>query len=576
MLSNPRKLRLFIFEKDPHDLFLIRRVLDRNLNFPFAVDESSELSDALRKISRNTYSMFLIQDELSEKNQLEVLRGIQAVCPDVPILLMADRRDDRLAREALFNGASELIIKNEMVFHDLGLRLEAAYHNFSRAHPDLVKNRLAPRGGANPEKDAFTAAARLSDSSCDELTGIYNHTHLHDCLAREFEAAKRHGHSLSCLFLDLDHFKAINRELGFDKGDQVLRECAQLLLDNCRMTDVVARFGADKFVILLPHAGYNGAMDFASRMSETLMKTTFFPESSQASATLSMGVSSFPEDDISQHFDLIALAEKAALRSKLGGRNRITRYKDFLNVFADDYPALKISEGRILAFQRRMSDISDTARRAYLDASRTLIQALEVKDKHTAEHSAAVASHAKEIAEAMGLASEDAEAVQHAGLLHDIGKLSMPDDLLQKQGKLTFPEYEEVKQHAYFGYKLLKPIKFLQQECVMVLHHHEWFNGEGYPSRLKGVQIPLGSRIIAVADTFDTLRSSGARYRSPVSACAAAQELVRCSGSQFDPVVVKAFLDILVKRGEIKEGDFCRETLEEKVRESLSGSANPS
>lgn len=565
-----RQLRLLLIESDPNYLFLIRRVLEENIRFPFIVDEAVHADEALQKITQHPYNLLLLEDRLNEKKQLETLRRIRSSGMEAPIILMTDRRDDTLAREALFNGVSELIIKNESQFNDLALRLEMSYQNFSRAHPDLIakmQERMASSGAAAPER---SEAARLAAASRDDLTGIYNHTYLHDCLTREFAAAQRHGHSLSCLFLDLDHFKAINQGLGFEKGDEVLKKCAKLLLDNCRMSDVVARYGADKFVILLPHAAYPGALEFADRISQLLTKTTFFPEGAQAHATFSIGAASFPEDEVTQRFDLIAFAEKAALRSKLGGRNRITRYKDFVNVFADDYPALKISEDKIISFQRRLSEISDTARRAYLDASRTLIQALEVKDKHTAGHSIVVARDSREIADAMGMPPEEAEIVQHAALLHDIGKLSIPDELLQKKSKLTFPEYEAIKQHAYFGYKILKPIKFLQQEAVLVLHHHEWFNGEGYPSRLKGAQIALGARIIAVADTFDTLRASGARYKKVMTPAEAVQELVRCSGTQFDPVVVKAFLEILKKRGEIGEDDYCRMTLEQKVRDSLS------
>lgn len=569
-----RKLRLLVVESDANYLCLLRRVLEENSRFPFVIDEAAHAEEAISKMRSQPYNLLLLEDRMNENRQLDVLRQIQGTASGFPIILMTDVRDDALAREALFHGVSELIIKSESQFNDLAARLEMSYQNFCRAHPDLVTN-AERRSGASSERILETRRAINSVTPevalCrDNLTGIYNHTYLHDCLTREFAAAQRYGHPLSCLFLDLDHFKTINEGLSFEKGDLILKKCAKILLDNCRMSDVVARYGGDKFVILLPHASYAGTLELADRIRQILMQYTFFPETVQAHATISIGASSFPEDDARQRFDLISFAEKAAMRSKLGGRNRITRYKDVISVYADDFPALKMSEDKIIGFQRRLSEISEMARRSYLDASRTLIQALEVKDKHTAGHSVVVSRDAREIAETMGMSPEDAEIVQHAALLHDIGKLSIPDELLQKKTKLTFPEYEAIKQHAYFGYKILKPIKFLHEEAILVLHHHEWFNGEGYPSKLKGSDIPLGARIIAVADTFDTLRASGVRYKKTISAQDAVRELVRCCGTQFDPVVVKAFAEILKKRGEISEEDYPRETLEKLVRESLT------
>ncbi len=571
--SRERSLRLLLVESDPNYLYLIRRILEENSRFPFQIDEAPSAEAAIVKMSERHYHMMLLEDRLSENKQLDMLRLIQGAAPDFPVVLMTDMRDDILAREALFHGVSELIIKSESQFNDLAARLETSYKNFCLAHPELMgSKRILREAEKRQEGSAIPPAPRIPevDSHRDDLTGIYNHTYLHDCLSREFAASQRYGYPLSCLFIDVDHFKAINEALSFEKGDLILKQCAKILLDNCRMTDVVARFGGEKFVILLPHAAYAGALDLADRLRQLLMKHTFLPEESQAHLTISIGAASFPEDDARQRFDLIDFSLKAALRSKLGGRNRITRYKDVLSVFADDFPALKMSEDKIVSFQRRLSEISDNARRAYLEASRTLIQTLETKDKFTANHSVIVARDALEIAETLGMNPEEAEVVQHAALLHDIGKLSIPDELLQKKDKLTFPEYETIKQHAYFGYKLLKPIKFLQEESILVLHHHEWFNGQGYPSRLKGVDIPLGARIIAVVDTFDTMRASGARYKKIISAQDAVRELIRCSGTQFDPVVVKAFVEVLKKRGDITEADYPKDVLERLIWESAN------
>jgi response regulator RpfG family c-di-GMP phosphodiesterase len=171
------------------------------------------------------------------------------------------------------------------------------------------------------------------------------------------------------------------------------------------------------------------------------------------------------------------------------------------------------------------------------------------------------------VAAALGLGVDDAEIVQHAALLHDIGKICIPDEILLKPSRLTFAEFETMKQHSYLGYKILKPIKFLREEAQYVLHHHEWFNGEGYPCHLKGEDIPLGSRIISVIDSYDTMRTAGARYKDTCGVENAVNELIACSGTQFDPEVVKAFIEVLKSRGELTSPTYHADRLEKIIGE---------
>ena len=267
-----------------------------------------------------------------------------------------------------------------------------------------------------------------------------------------------------------------------------------------------------------------------------------------------------------QRGDLLIFADQAMSRSKAAGRNSVTLYKDIVPVFGDTIPTLQISEEKIVDFQRRMMEISTTARRAYTEASKALIMAMENKDRYTVGHSGSCARYALQVAEAMGIPGDESEVVQHAALLHDVGKICIPNDILLKPGRLTLTEFETMKQHPYMGYKILKPIKFLQQEAVLVLHHHEWFNGQGYPCRLKGNEIPLGARIIAVIDTYDTMRQAGGRYKKTCTVDSAVNELIACSGVQFDPQVVKVFIDILKSRGEITDAQYNLARLEEILK----------
>lgn len=184
-----------------------------------------------------------------------------------------------------------------------------------------------------------------------------------------------------------------------------------------------------------------------------------------------------------------------------------------------------------------------------LSFSRTI----DMRDPYTAFHSNNVARFAKRIAEEMGLSQKDAEAVHLAGLIHDIGKIGTPEAILHKVSGLTEAEYEVMKKHAEDGYQIVKEIKRLQEMGItdMVRHHHERLDGSGYPAGLKGTDIPLGARILAVSDAYDAMTTNRS-YRAKLTPETACEELNRYSGTQFDPKAVRAFLSVLKKDGTLK------------------------
>ena len=354
-------------------------------------------------------------------------------------------------------------------------------------------------------------------------------------------------------------------------GDEILKSAAELLLESCRLSDLIARFGGEEFVILLPHVDYQGAFELGERLCEVFARKTFLPESHQLSVTASIGIASFPDDMLKNRNDLINFAEQALFRAKAAGRNRVILYRDILPTIGEMLPKIKISEEKVLEFQKRLSEIADTARRGYIESSKALIMALESKDPYTAGHSSHVARLSMQVAEAMGLPLDEAEVIEHAGLLHDIGKICISDDILLKPERLTLAEYEAMKQHPYLGYRILKPIKFLQQEATLILHHHEWFNGQGYPCRLAHNEIPVGARIISVVDSYDTMRHAGGRYKKTISVADAVNELIACAGTQFDPEVVQAFVQVLLMRKELDPGAYDQKSLRRALESALNG-----
>jgi diguanylate cyclase (GGDEF)-like protein len=400
----------------------------------------------------------------------------------------------------------------------------------------------------------------------DPLTGLYDGRYLEEKLLVEFSRAVRYRHPLSCLILDPDLFRALNEARGLLAGDAVLKETANLLREECRSSDLVGRLDGGKFAVLLPHIDYEEAFQLAERLRERLARHPFSLGNEKVFLTFSIGISSFPGDVIHDRKDLLSFAAQALARAKTAGRNRIARYRDAGPFLGDASLEFKVNEAKMLELQRKLSGIAREARRLSIESTKMLMQTLEAEDALTAGHAQMVAHLARQTAQTLGLPLAEAETIEQAALLHDIGRLCLSEEITRKAGEFTLAEYEAMKQHPYLGYRILKPIPELREEAILILHHHEWFNGEGYPSRLVRNEIPLGSRIIGTVDAYDTMRSAEVRYQRTRSVEEAVDELIRCAGTQFDPEVIQAFIQVLLIRKELTaeayDKDLLKRTLE--------------
>ncbi len=552
---------VLLVDQDADSIHLIQKGLEENGFFRSEVVHASNFNDAIAKLKQKHFHLMLVDTQPDSEEGIKLFAETRRLKLDIPFVLMAPVRDDEFVRQVMNAGIEDIIVKNENHFQGLAQKLRESYEKFhsnnKKGLTDFRQKLQEKIGGVEEKKQLSTR---------DDLTGLYNHSYLHDRVVRDFSSAVRYGYPLSCVMVDIDHFRLINEKFGYRIGEQVLKQCGQLLFDNCRLSDCIARYGGEEFAILLPHINYEGASELAHRLRLLFAQHKFNVNGQEIQLTLSIGVASFPEDPIKNRADLLIFADQALTRAKTLGRNSVSLYRDMESIFGDAFPTLKISEDKVMDFQRRMTEISITARKAYTEASKALITALENKDRYTVGHAGSTGRYSFYIAEAMGLGTDECEMVQHAALLHDIGKICIPDSILLKPGRLTLTEFETMKQHPYLGYKMLKPVKFLQQEAIMVLHHHEWWNGEGYPCRLKGNEIPLGARIIAVVDSYDTMRTAGGRYKKTISVETAVNELINCAGTQFDPEIVRIFVEVLKARGDLKPDGYNKAKLEEVLQ----------
>jgi len=347
----------------------------------------------------------------------------------------------------------------------------------------------------------------------DPLTGLGNHRHFHERLARELEHALRYDRPLALCLVDVDDFKRVNDRFGHPAGDSVLSQVSARL----RQTGEAFRLGGDEFAVLLPGFEAPDALTAAESIIDRIATIDF---GHMGAVTVSAGIAIAPEH-ARERDELLRLVDSALYWAKEYGKNRARVYRPDVVELAD---------------LRRLASAGDRAGR--LRAAASLARAVDARDVYTGNHSQRVAQLAVRLAARLGLSREELELTQLAASLHDVGKLALPEDLLCKPEPLTEPEWATLRQHAQIGFRMLESLG-VDPVAKWVLHHHERWDGSGYPDSLAGTEIPVGARIIFVADAFDAMTSDRI-YRRRRSRDEALAEILRCAGTQFDPSVVEA------------------------------------
>jgi diguanylate cyclase (GGDEF)-like protein/putative nucleotidyltransferase with HDIG domain len=362
---------------------------------------------------------------------------------------------------------------------------------------------------------------RLSEAALtDTLTGLKNRLALDRELETEVEHAQRSGEPLSVVVGDLDYFKSVNDRLGHKAGDVALVRAAQVLMRYRRAGDTIARTGGEEFTILLPGATEHEAYLVSERM-RTAVEREFVDDS--AVLTFPFGIATYP--DHGRNADaVIEAADQALYAAKALGRNRCV-------IVNPEISAIFAPEAGRGADEVQLATLV------------SLAEALDLRDTGTADHSRTVGRYCALIAQELGLPPEHVQRVEVAGILHDIGKIGLPDAILQKPGPLERMELAEIRTHPEIGAQILNG-RGLEDLREWVLAHHERPDGTGYPRGLADGEIPLEAKILAVADAYEAMIADRV-YSVGVEEQSARSELLRCAGRQFDSRVVAAFLSVL-------------------------------
>ncbi|PRR80865.1 bifunctional diguanylate cyclase/phosphohydrolase [Clostridium vincentii] len=358
----------------------------------------------------------------------------------------------------------------------------------------------------------------------DGLTEVYNHRFFYDVLREKLISYEKDNKSISLVFIDIDHFKNYNDLYGHQKGDEVLKIIGSLLKNNVREGDVVARYGGDEFTIILPDTSEQNAIRIAENIRIKIEDTYFDGEENQPKKklTASIGISVFP-DKAKNEVELIKCADDALYRAKFFNKNRVEAYYSILDDLKEDIEDEHID---------RITSI------------KTLISVINAKDRYTYGHVERVVVYSKLLTDKLKLSEKDKKKLIYGAYMHDIGKMNIPEEILNKKMPLTKEEWEILKQHPAYGVEIIKPVESLIELSPLILHHHERYDGKGYPGDLKGENIPYLARVLTVVDSFDAM-TSNRPYSNRKTHEEAIEELRKCSGTQFDPFIAKAFIEVI-------------------------------
>jgi diguanylate cyclase (GGDEF)-like protein/putative nucleotidyltransferase with HDIG domain len=392
--------------------------------------------------------------------------------------------------------------------------------HYSRDEIDLITTLAQESAVAMENAQIYASVKEKADT--DELTGLYNHRYFQESLNDVIEDSALSGDDFALLFIDLDQFKTYNDIYGHIMGDELLRDFGRLIRRAIRDTDIGARYGGDKFACILRQTDIDGAEKVAERIRQKMEDRM---ERKGTVVTCSIGIACWRIDGVMRE-KIVAAADQALYLAKKAGGNRV-------------YLASKLDAAEKVEPGIAEKPDSNQAVESIVYA---LAATVDTRDHYTYGHSKSVCRYAIELAEAAGYSPEEIHTLRSAALLHDIGKLNLPDSILTKRDPLTDAEWDMIKYHPELGARILKYIVGLRGCVDAVLFHHERYDGNGYPRGLSGKDIPRDARIMAIADSFDAMTSERGYKKRALTEEEALRELKACSGTQFDPELADLFI----------------------------------
>lgn len=364
----------------------------------------------------------------------------------------------------------------------------------------------------------------------DQLTGLINHRCFQEKLAFSLEEAARKNSPLSLILLDIDQFRYYNMTYGYQKGDEILAAVGELLRQKLGEPFYAARYGSDEFALVLPGKERDQALEIAEEIRQEIVNRVTAclrehrPAPSFRVPSVSSGLATYPADGEG----VLPLSRAAE----------------------DDLFRAKYSKGKAYLYKSVLSHISTLKIQDAFPSLQTFVALINARDRYTFGHSERVLAYALALADKLSLSEEEKITLRYGAYLHDIGKIEVGTDVLNKSGSLTENEWEIMKQHTVWGSEILDPLAAFREVAAIVRSHHENYDGSGYPDGLKAEEIPLLARIVRIADSFDAM-TTDRPYRKALPVSDALRELTKHAGTFYDPSLVELFL-IAVKERETR------------------------
>lgn len=444
--------------------------------------------------------------------------------PDIPVIIVVDGMNDVHNLRHLLVGRRELITQQGLS----GLTLIQSVHHLldrQRLHDQLQKT-----------------AQHLKDLSIrDDMTKLFNHRHFNDILTQEVKKSIRYQRPLGLVMIALKNFTAINETYGHHEGDRLLARAAGILNATVRDVDITARYGDNEFAVILPETDEDASLKAGERIFAALSQLTVSGEGMENPIAVSVGIAALSEN-ISTKKDLL----KAALRALIEAKRR-HKTEPIMSASAITSDGHEVAENRRAIEQlcERVGSLGRRAERAYFQDLLKSVSEIPVYRKYFGAHADRVAFYAERLAAKLGLGEEEIRPIRRASLLHDVGKLAIDMEIINKADKLSTLEFKLMRKHPTLGTEIVGSSRFLQAEPEIILHHHERFDGGGYPEGIAGQDISLGARIVALAEAWDTMINPQPYRTVPLSFDAALAELKKGAGTQFDPNLVETFTALI-------------------------------
>ncbi|KUO64105.1 MAG: hypothetical protein APF84_08325 [Gracilibacter sp. BRH_c7a] len=362
-------------------------------------------------------------------------------------------------------------------------------------------------------------------ASYDGLTDLLNHRSFQNIMDTELVKAKEQTQSLSLILLDIDYFKVYNDSFGHPKGDYVLKKVASIISLCTPPTGYCARYGGEEFALILPEMNVEAAKIVAEKIRKTMEETNFsgMEVLPRGKLTVSIGLAEYPLMATNKE-KLIQKADEALYKAKFISKNKVETY---YSVFDE------------------LSLVLEDEERDIFNSIRTLTMVINAKDKYTYGHSERTMELARRFAEKRNMPKSSKTQLIYSSLLHDIGKIEVSRDILNKPAKLNNNEWEILKGHPQWGADIIRPLKSFEEIGEIVLYHHENFDGSGYPKGLKGLEIPYGARVLRIIDSFDAI-TTNRPYKFGMTNAQAIEELRGFSGIHYDSIIFEQFAEMIL------------------------------